>query len=246
MKILLVGYGKMGQAIEQIATERGHEIVGKIDKDNATFISNFTSETTDVAIEFTEPKAAFANLEVCLKNGVPVVSGTTGWYERKAEMEEIRKENEGKLFTASNFSVGVNVFFKVNEFLAKMMNNYSEYSVEMEEIHHTQKLDAPSGTAITLAEGILKNLSHKIGWGLEEAGKELADSVIPISAVREDNVPGTHEVVYKSEIDSIEIKHTAHSRQGFALGAVLAAEFLHKQKKEGVYGMDDLLGFSGK
>lgn len=241
MKILLVGYGKMGKAIEQIAFERGHEIVGKIDKENTPFISNFNSENTDVAIEFTEPKSAFANLEVCLKNGIPVVSGTTGWYERKSEMEKVRKHHKGKLFTASNFSVGVNVFFKVNELLAKMMSNYPEYSVGLEEIHHTQKLDAPSGTAITLAEGILKSFSHKIGWGLREEGKELSDSVIPISAIREDNVPGTHEIVYKSEIDTIEIKHTAHSRQGFALGAVLAAEFLHSKEEGGVYGMDDLL-----
>ncbi len=236
----------MGKAIEQIATERGYEIVGKIDKDNASTISNFNAENTDVAIEFTEPKSAFANLEICLKNGIPIVSGTTGWYERKADMEEIRKTNDGKLFTASNFSVGVNVFFKVNEFLAKMMDNYSDYSVEMEEIHHTQKVDAPSGTAITLAEGILKNISRNTDWKLKEEGKKLADSVIPISAVREDKVPGTHEVIYKSEIDSIEIKHAAHSRQGFALGAVLAAEFLQKQEKAGMYGMDDLLGFTGK
>ncbi|MFT5619661.1 MAG: 4-hydroxy-tetrahydrodipicolinate reductase, partial [Arenicella sp.] len=160
MKILLVGYGKMGKAIEQIATEKGHEVVGKIDKDNVSIISNFNAENADVAIEFTQPKSVFANLETCLKNGIPVVSGTTGWYERKPEMEKICEENTGKLFTSSNFSVGVNVFFKINEFLAQLMNNYSDYSVEMEEIHHTQKLDAPSGTAITLAEGILKNISR--------------------------------------------------------------------------------------
>jgi 4-hydroxy-tetrahydrodipicolinate reductase len=243
MKILLVGYGKMGKAIEQIATQKGHEIVGRIDKDNASTISNFNAKNTDVAIEFTEPNSAFSNLKACLENEISVVSGTTGWYEKKDEMEKIRRENSGKLFTASNFSVGVNVFFKMNQFLANMMNNYTEYSVEMEEIHHTQKVDAPSGTAITLAEGILQHLSNKTEWSLKEEGKNVKNSAIPISAVREDKVPGTHEVVYKSEIDSIEIKHTAHSRQGFALGAVLAAEYLHKQQKAGIYGMDDLLGF---
>lgn len=230
MNIALLGYGRMGQTIEKIAEDRGHKIVLKVDKNDS-----FTLENVDVAIDFSIPEAAVNNISNCLKNNVPVVSGTTGWLEHYDEITQLCKNNEGAFLYASNFSVGVNIFFELNKQLAKMMENVAGYDVSMEEIHHIHKLDAPSGTAITLAEGIMEN-SKNTGWilGQEEENK------IKINAVREGEVPGTHSIVYKSEIDKIKIEHKAHSRQGFALGAVLAAEWLYN--KTGVYSMKDVLG----
>lgn len=230
MKIALLGYGKMGKAIEKTATERGHEIVLKITRD----IQDYDLSIADVAIDFSIPKAAYKNISTCLKNNLPVISGTTGWlgdYEKAVEV--CKKENSAFLY-ASNFSVGVNLFFELNQKLAKLMNSFEDYSVEIEEIHHLQKLDSPSGTAITLAEQIIANSSKKT-WQLDDA----EENEIPIYSKREENVPGTHLVSYKSQIDSIEIKHTAHSREGFALGAVLAAEWI--QDKTGVFSMKDVL-----
>jgi len=230
MKIALLGYGRMGQTIEKIAEERGHKIVLKVDKNDG-----FTLENIDVAIDFSIPEAAVNNISTCLKNKVPVVSGTTGWLEHYEEMTMLCKENDGAFLYASNFSVGVNIFFELNKQLAKMMQNIAGYNVSMEEIHHVHKLDAPSGTAITLAEGIIEN-SKKTGWVLDQDDEDK----IKINAVREGEIPGTHSITYKSEVDEIKIEHKAHSRHGFALGAVLAAEWLHD--KTGVYSMKDVLG----
>ena len=233
MKIALLGYGKMGKTIEELAIERGHEIVLKVDDD----IDNFdvASCNADVAIDFSIPDAAFKNISTSLKNRIPVVSGTTGWLEKKQEAEVICKSNNSGFIYASNFSLGVNLFFELNTYLAKMMGKLEEYSVSMEEIHHTQKLDAPSGTAISLAEQIIDNNPRLSGWKLEDASSK----EIPITAKRIENVPGTHTVSYESEIDTIEITHTARSRKGFALGAVIAAEYLNG--KTGVYTMKDVL-----
>ncbi|WP_053404302.1 4-hydroxy-tetrahydrodipicolinate reductase [Persicobacter sp. CCB-QB2] len=236
MKIALLGYGKMGKIIEQIALDRGHEIVAKIDKDNAADLANLTGDTVDVAIEFSMPAVAYDNLTTCIKNGIPVLSGTTGWLDKFPELEQLVAEQNGTFFYASNYSIGVNLFFKVNEFLAKLMNPQKEYEVDMVEIHHTEKLDAPSGTAITLAEGVLDNVERKAKWVNETSEKA---EELDIISLREAEVPGTHSVHYRSEVDDIEIKHTAHSRKGFALGAVLVAEWLPKQK--GVCSMDDFL-----
>lgn len=230
MKIALSGYGKMGKTIEKIATERGHDVVLRIDGD----IKDHDLSTADVAIDFSIPDAAFENITTCFKNGLPVVSGTTGWLDNYENAVKIcEKENSGFIY-ASNFSVGVNLFFELNQKLAKLMAPFKEYSVEIEEIHHTQKLDAPSGTAISLAQQIVAN-SGKTGWQLDHAEED----EIPVYAKRIEDVPGTHTVSYKSSIDSIEIKHTAHSRQGFALGAVIAAEWL--VDKKGVFTMKDVL-----
>lgn len=230
MRIAILGYGKMGKMIEKIALNRGHEIVAKIDI-NSTDI-NFNK--ADVAIDFSIPDAAFNNIKRCLENGVPVISGTTGWLDKYPEAVALCEKNNGAFIYASNYSLGVNIFFQINEYLAKIMNNHSEYSVAMEEIHHTQKLDAPSGTAITLAEGIIKH-TNKEKWTLEapEANE------IPIRAKRIDAVPGTHTVRYESEIDSISMTHTANSREGFALGAVVAAEWI--VGKSGIFTMKDVL-----
>ncbi|GJM60395.1 4-hydroxy-tetrahydrodipicolinate reductase [Persicobacter diffluens] len=236
MKIALLGYGKMGKIIEQIALDRGHEIVAKIDKDNAADLANLNGDTVDVAIEFSMPAVAYDNLTTCIKNGIPVLSGTTGWLDKLPELEQLVAEQNGTFFYASNYSIGVNLFFKVNEFLAKLMNPQKEYEVDMVEIHHTEKLDAPSGTAITLAEGVLDNVERKAKWVNESSEKA---EELDIISLREAEVPGTHSVHYRSEVDDIEIKHTAHSRKGFALGAVLVAEWLPKQK--GVCSMDDFL-----
>lgn len=233
MNIALFGYGKMGKMIGQIAQERGHTIVAKIDVGTA----DVDYGAMDVAIDFSTPDAAFENITNCFKNGVPVISGTTGWLTKYNEAVKICEENEGAFIYASNFSLGVNIFFELNAYLAKMMSNLEQYRVSMEEIHHTQKLDAPSGTAITLAEGIIKNSNYE-NWTLEETG----DKTIPIISVREGMVPGTHSIHYKSDVDSIEIKHTAHNRQGFALGAVIAAEWI--QGKTGVFSMKDVLNLS--
>lgn len=233
MKIALLGYGRMGKEIEKIAISRGHEIVIRKAADTEIDLTQ-----ADVAIDFSIPTSAFENITNCFKNGVPVVSGTTGWLDNYSKALEICEENKGAFIYASNFSVGVNIFFELNKQLAKMMSNIDNYDIAMEEIHHTKKLDAPSGTAITLAEGIIENTS-KENWDLDEASSE---NNIPIVAKRIPEVPGTHSVWYNSEVDSIEIKHTAHSRKGFALGAVVAAEWL--LGKTGVFTMKDVLNIS--
>lgn len=226
----------MGKAIEKIAKERGNTISHIISIDNRNELQKISKNDTDVAIEFTGPESGFENITDCLKKGIPVVSGTTGWLDKLDEVHQITKDNDSAFFYASNFSVGVNLFFALNEHLAKLMNGFDDYNVDMEEIHHIHKLDAPSGTAITLAEGVYNNLERKSSWSLDT---EEQSTDIEIKAVREGEVPGTHLVNYRSKIDTIEIKHTAHNRQGFALGAVLAAEFL--KNKKGIFGMNDLL-----
>ena len=235
MKIALLGYGKMGKVIERIALERGHEIVLKKDQNN-TFEG---LSIADVAIDFSVPDSAVANISECLNNGIPVISGTTGWLADYPKMVQLCEEKNGSFIYASNFSLGVNVFFELNEYLAKMMTNLKQYNVSMEEIHHTQKLDAPSGTAITLAEGVIKHTDYA-NWTLETP----ISNEIHIEAKRIENVPGTHSIFYESEVDQIEIKHTAHSREGFALGAVVAAEWL--VGKKGVFTMKDVLGLNSK
>lgn len=230
MKIALFGYGKMGKMIERLAVERGHEIVAKIDV--GTTEVDFSK--MDVAIDFSTPEAAFENIKNCIDNKIPVISGTTGWLDKFGAVVQHCKEQKGAFIYASNFSLGVNIFFELNEYLAKMMKNLSQYSVSLEEIHHTQKLDAPSGTAITLAEGIIAHTDYK-NWKLDEPGNHQ----IAISAKRIGDTPGTHTVEYASAVDSIEIKHTAHNREGFALGAVIAAEWI--LGKTGVFTMKDVL-----
>ena len=231
MKIALLGYGKMGKVIERIALERGHEIVLKKDQNNS-FDGLLLA---DVAIDFSVPTSAVANISECLNNGIPVISGTTGWLADYPKMVQLCEDKNGSFIYGSNFSLGVNIFFELNEYLAKMMANLKQYNVSMEEIHHTQKLDAPSGTAITLAEGIIKHTDYA-NWTLETP----ISNEIHIEAKRIENIPGTHSIFYDSEVDQIEIKHTAHSREGFAFGAVVAAEWL--KDKKGVFTMKDVLG----
>lgn len=238
MKIALVGYGKMGREIERIALSRGHEIVSVIDVNNETDFESEAFKSADVAIEFTSPHSALNNFRRCFAAGVPVVAGTTGWLEHLDEVKQAC-EKEGKtFFYASNFSLGVNIFFALNNYLAKIMNQYPDYDVKMEEVHHIHKLDAPSGTAITLAEGVLENIDRKSSWKLENA-ESSAD--LPIHCIRRGEVPGIHEIIYESEVDTISIKHDAKSRKGFALGAVIAAEFT--AGKKGFLGMGDMLKF---
>lgn len=238
MKIALIGYGKMGKTIEQIAIQRGHQIVSIIDISNPDDIYSDAFKSADVAIEFTTPVTAFSNYMKCFEVSVPVVSGTTGWLDKVNVIKE-KCEEEGKtFFYASNFSIGVNIFFAVNKYLAKIMNNFPDYDVHMTEVHHIHKLDAPSGTAITLAEGILENIDRKDCWTLETSEKP---TDLPIHAIREGEVPGIHEIVYESDVDTISIKHDAKSRAGFALGAVIAAEFT--AGKKGFLGMSDLFKF---
>jgi len=232
MKIALLGYGRMGKTIEQIAIKKGHKIVLKVDEST----KNYDITLANIAIDFSIPSVAFENIANCLNNNVPVVSGTTGWLDKFDEAKELCNQNNGSFIYASNFSLGVNIFFELNEFLAKMMANLNQYQISMEEIHHTKKLDEPSGTAITLAQGIIKN-TNKNNWALNVTNNE---SEIPIIAKRIPNIPGTHSVAYTSEVDTIEIKHTAHNRDGFALGAVIAAEWL--VDKKGVFTMKDVLG----
>jgi len=231
MKIALLGYGKMGKVIERIALERGHEIVLK--KDEFNTYDGLSS--ADVAIDFSVPSAAVSNISSCFNNNVPVVSGTTGWLEHFDEMIALCNEKQGGFISSSNFSLGVNIFFELNEYLAKIMSQFDSYKVSMEEIHHTQKLDAPSGTAISLAKGVIEN-SNYANWTLDEAKN---NNEIHIEAKRIGDVPGTHTVTYDSIVDSIELKHTAHNREGFALGAVIAAEWL--VGKTGIYSMKDVL-----
>lgn len=235
MDILLVGYGKMGRIIERVALERGHRIAGKIDIDNA---ADLDKAKADVAIEFSHPDAAYGNVKKCIARKIPVVCGTTGWLERKPEIEKLTEESGATFFYASNYSLGVNLFFKLNEQLARMMNRFVAYDVSIDEVHHIQKKDAPSGTAITLAEGVLKNLDRKKRWVNSAAGD---GTDLAIHSFRIDDVPGTHLIKYTSAIDDIEIKHTAHSREGFALGAVMVAEWI--RQKKGVLNMDDFLKF---
>ncbi|CAH0995331.1 4-hydroxy-tetrahydrodipicolinate reductase [Emticicia aquatica] len=237
MRIALLGYGKMGKVIEQIALQRGHEISVKIDISNRTEILSLNSDNTDVVIEFSSPESAYGNLKYCMEFGLPTVSGTTGWLQHKPEIEKLCLENKAAFFYASNYSIGVNLFFELNKTLARLMNPYKEFKVSTNEIHHTEKKDAPSGTAITLAEGIIDNLSDKNVW----VNNQIANNdEVPIWSSREGRVAGTHTVKYISDVDQIEITHIAHSRQGFALGAVIAAEWLNG--KEGIFGMNDLLG----
>jgi 4-hydroxy-tetrahydrodipicolinate reductase len=230
MKIALLGYGRMGKEIEKIAVSRGHEIVIKKDIRDAININ-----LADVAIDFSVPSAAFNNISNCIKNKVPVISGTTGWLDKYQEINLLCEKEKGAFIYASNFSLGVNIFFELNKQLAKMMHSLEDYNISLEEIHHIKKLDAPSGTAITLAEGIIENSSKKT-WDLGESSSE---ENIPIIAKRISEVPGTHTVWYDSEVDTLEIKHTAHSRKGFALGAVVAAEWI--VGKTGVFSMKDVL-----
>ena len=238
MKIALIGYGKMGKTIEQIALQRGHQIVSIIDINNTADFDSEAFRSADVAIEFTTPATALGNYMRCFEANVPVVSGTTGWLEHLDEVKA-KCEQEGKtFFYASNFSVGVNIFFALNRYLAKIMNGFPAYDVRMTEVHHIHKLDAPSGTAITLAEGILENVERKERWTLETAEQP---TDLPIHAIREGEVPGIHEIIYESEADTISIKHDAKSRAGFALGAVIAAEFT--AGKKGFLGMNDLIHF---
>ena len=234
MKNALLGYGKMGQTIERIAIERGHEIVLRKDEFNTyEGLSN-----ADVAIDFSIPAVAVDNISNCFHANVPVVSGTTGWLDRYDEMVTLCTEKKGAFLSSSNFSLGVNIFFELNEYLAKMMSKFDSYRVDMEEIHHTQKLDAPSGTAISLAKGVITN-SDYTSWTLDKP----KENEIHIEALRIEDVPGTHTVTYQSSVDEIEIKHTAHNRDGFALGAVIAAEWI--VGKQGVFAMKDVMNMGG-
>ncbi|MGP1423951.1 MAG: 4-hydroxy-tetrahydrodipicolinate reductase [Prevotella fusca] len=251
MKIALIGYGKMGRMIEQLALERGHEIVSIIDVDNIEDFDSPAFASADVAIEFTNPTAAFGNYQRAFAHNVKVVSGSTGWMqEHKDDVERMCTEGGQTLFWASNFSIGVAIFSAVNRYLAKIMNGFPQYSVEMEEVHHVHKLDAPSGTAITLAEDILADLDRKDKWvkgfqhaadGTESGSNEVAPNELPIASIRRDEVPGIHSISYDSEADKITITHDAHSRKGFALGAVLAAEYT--KDHSGLLTTSDLFKF---
>lgn len=234
MKILLIGHGKMGQAIEEFAIQRGHSLVATVDV-NDTLMPTL-AEQADVAIEFTHPDAAFDNIKFCLEHNLPILSGTTGWLDKMPEIEKICKENNGTFLYASNFSIGVNLFFKLNKFLAKLLSQQSQYKPSMLEVHHTHKKDAPSGTAITLAEGIISEHKNYNAWKNESKTKE---GEIPISSERIGEIPGTHKITYKSEVDQISIEHEAFSRDGFVQGAVFVAEWLPDQK--GIVKIDDFL-----
>ena len=238
MKIALIGYGQMGKAIEEVALDKGHEIVLKIDVQNNEDFTKENLQKADVAIEFTGPHSAYENVKKCIQSGVPVVSGSTGWLEKWNEISALCDTNNGSLVYSSNYSIGVNLFFELNKQLAKLMEPYDSYDVNMKEIHHTEKKDAPSGTAITLAEQILANLGRKNQWVNNPSS---TPSDLLITSERIDPAPGTHTVTYQSPIDTIEITHTAHNRKGFATGAVLAAEFA--KNKSGIFTMKEVLGF---
>lgn len=230
MRIALFGYGKMGQMLEHIALDRHHEVVAKIDQET----QEIDFEQIDVAIDFSMPSAAFNNISKCLNNHTPIISGTTGWLDKYDDAVALCNASKGAFLYASNFSLGVNIFFELNEQLAKMMRQLEQYEVSIEEIHHTQKLDAPSGTAITLAEGIVTNSRYN-GWKLDKN----ETGYIPIRSKRIGTTPGTHTIAYKSDVDSINLQHTAHNRKGFAEGAIIAAEWIHG--KTGVFTMRDVL-----
>ncbi len=238
LNIALIGYGKMGKAIEEIAVKRGHAILLKIDIDTVEQFTKENLQRCDVAIEFTSPHSAVENILTCLNAGIPVISGSTGWLARWEEVKAKCEAMNGAMVYASNYSVGVNIFFEVNKFLARLMDPQGDYDVSMEEIHHTEKKDAPSGTAITLAEQILENLGRKKEWVNQ---RSVSPEELAIISERIDPAPGTHKIKYSSLVDDIEIIHTAHNRKGFATGAVLAAEFIHNKK--GIFSMKDVLGF---
>lgn len=245
MKIALLGYGKMGQIIERFALERGHEVVLKINVHNLEDLTTANLQKADMAIDFSAPDAALANIYACFDANLPVVVGTTGWYGELQKVKDDCLSSNNSLLYGSNFSIGVNLFFYVNKMLAKLMNDFPAYDVQVEEIHHTHKLDSPSGTAMTIAEGIIENIDRKGEWVNEIEGtpfdEVLKNEQLLIASQRIGEVPGTHTVVYSSEVDEIEFKHTAHSRGGFALGAVVAAEWLHN--KQGFYNIADIFNF---
>ncbi|MEL6152591.1 MAG: 4-hydroxy-tetrahydrodipicolinate reductase [Bacteroidota bacterium] len=236
MRILLIGYGKMGRAIEQVATQRGHQVVQKITVANSADLATIDPTTVDVAIEFSQPSAAYDNIRQCLAQNIPVIAGTTGWLEHKAALDAYCQAQQGTFFYAANFSIGVNIFFGVNAFLAQQMAQRPEYEVMIEEVHAVTKKDTPSGTALALAQDILQNLSHKQGWTLTPGQPTNA---LGIAAQRVPEALPAHTITYTSPLDTLEIKHTAHSREGFALGTVLVAEWL--PGRQGVLGMDDFL-----
>jgi 4-hydroxy-tetrahydrodipicolinate reductase len=236
MRIVLIGYGKMGKEIERIAIDRGHQIVSKIDIENSDDLISLTNKEIDVAIEFSNPVSAFSNIMKCIEKQIPIVSGTTGWLEKKTEVEKATKSFDSTFFYASNYSIGVNLFFKLNKQLAKLMQPHAGYDIYTNEIHHVEKKDSPSGTAITIAEGIMSQYPNKKKWVNNEipGAEEIA-----IWSQRESTKPGTHTVKYISKVDQIEVTHEAFSREGFAIGAVIAAEWI--LGKKGVLGMDDML-----
>lgn len=238
MNIALIGYGKMGKAIENIALTQGHRVVLKIDLDNAVMLTTEHLQQADVAIEFTGPQSAVSNIMACIDAGIPVVSGSTGWMERWNQVADHCGKLNGTLLYASNFSIGVNIFFAVNKYLASLMNEQAAYTPSIHEVHHTQKKDAPSGTAISLAEQIITQQKRYISWVHEQPAS--ANDML-ITSERTDPAPGTHTVTWQSDIDTIQITHEAHSRIGFAAGAVLAATYL--QNKKGIFTMQDVLGF---
>jgi 4-hydroxy-tetrahydrodipicolinate reductase len=238
MKIALIGYGKMGRAIEEIALRRGHDIVLKIDISNVEEFTNDNLAKADVAIEFSSPHSAYDNVMKCLQANIPVICGSTGWLDKYEEAKKYCLDNNGALIYSSNYSIGVNIFFEVNKRLASLMASHKEYNVGIVETHHTQKKDAPSGTAITLAEQVMQRITWKKSWVNGTTGNQ---AELQIISERMDPAPGTHRIKYSSPVDNIEIIHTAHNREGFATGAVLAAEFiLHKK---GIFSMSDVLGF---
>lgn len=246
MKIVLLGYGKMGQLIERFAMKRGHEVVLIVDERNRDSITSEDLEDAGMAIDFSTPNAALENISLCFESNLPLVVGTTGWYEHLDEVKDTCLEADQALLYGSNFSIGVNIFFHINKMLAKAVNPYKQYDVQVEEIHHIHKLDAPSGTAITIAEGILENSDEKKSWvnSVEGSGEEVIPkpNELLIESLRIEEVPGTHTVLYSSEVDQIEFKHTAHSREGFALGAVIAAEWLFGKK--GFYQVTEMFDFN--
>ncbi len=239
MNIALIGYGKMGKAIEEIAISRGHSVVVKFNSQNPLESSQL--RTTDVAIEFSQPDLALKHIKLCADGQIPIVVGTTAWEEHLAEIINHIDKREASLIYSSNFSIGVNLFFELNKHLARLMNDQTEYEASITEIHHTHKIDAPSGTAVTLAKDLISNHPTYSSWKLTGQSQNMEKSDLPISAIREENVPGTHLISYTSEIDTLTIEHKAHNRKGFALGAVIAAEFIYK--KQGVYTMSDILKF---
>jgi 4-hydroxy-tetrahydrodipicolinate reductase len=239
MNIALIGYGKMGKAIEEIAISRGHSVVVKFNSQNPLESSQL--RTTDVAIEFSQPDLALMHIKLCADGQIPIVVGTTAWEEHLPEIINHIDKREASLIYSSNFSIGVNLFFEMNKHLARLMNDKTDYLASITEIHHTQKIDAPSGTAVTLAKDLISNHPTYSSWKLTGQSENMEKSDLPISAIREENVPGTHLISYTSEIDTLTIEHQAHNRKGFALGAVIAAEFIHK--KQGVYTMSDILKF---